>query len=128
MLPLVVAGGVAGDGDGGNDWPDQAGVFGGPQADPPDRARAEDLAEDGSQSDPGLIDRVSLRAPGSAAASIGRVCRSAGWLAGGQQQAAGTREADGPAVIRAAGCRGIPARIRQRAASRARLAPDAIAR
>ena len=28
MLPLVALGERAGDGDGGNDWPDQAGVFG----------------------------------------------------------------------------------------------------
>src|SRR5882724_13408769 len=45
MLPLVEPGERGRDGDGGNDWSDQAGVFGGSQADPPDRARAEDLAK-----------------------------------------------------------------------------------
>jgi hypothetical protein len=126
MLPLVALGEQGRDGDGGDDWPDQAGVLGRPETDPPDRARAADFAEDGSQGDPGGVDRVSLRSPGSAAASAGRVCRAARQLAGGQQQAAGTRAADGAAIVRVAARRGLPGRLRQRAASRTRLAPGPI--
>src|SRR4051794_28042819 len=58
MLPLVVGGERGRDGDGGNDWPDQAGVFGGQEADPPDRARAADLAENRAQGGPGIGERV----------------------------------------------------------------------
>src|SRR6266849_8546751 len=105
MLPLVEPGERGRDGDGGNDWSDQAGVFGGSQADPPDRARAEDLAKDGSQGDPGIVDRISLRAAGSAAASARRLCAPARRIAGGEQQATGTRAADGSALVRAVACR-----------------------
>jgi hypothetical protein len=78
MLAVVALGERGRDGDGGNDWPDQAGVFGGSQADPPDRSRAEAFAENGAPGDAGGVDRVSLRATGSAAPAGAFV----GWLDG----------------------------------------------
>src|SRR5215831_6424108 len=94
---------------------------------PPDRARAEDFATDGAQGGAGLVDRVSLRAAGSAATAAWGICRAARRDAGGEQQAAGARAADGAAAVRAVACRGLRRSLRQRAAPRPRLASPAIA-
>src|SRR4051794_23732069 len=126
MLPVLSAGSVAGDDDGGNDWPDQAGVFGGQEADPADRARAADFAADGAQGDPRISDRVSLRAAGSAATAARSLYRAARHAAGGEQQASNPRTSDGAASLRAITGRRIRRRLRQRAATCPRVAPPAI--
>jgi len=69
-------------------------------------ARAEDLAKDGSQGDPGIVDRISLRAAGSAAASLGGfVPRLDGLLEANSKRPARER-LTARALVRAVACEG----------------------